>query len=635
MSYHSWLQNLRSALAPRRGHRHHGRRCSIRAATHQPILEVLEDRLTPSFTPFASFAGTNALIADFNNDTVPDLVRNAGSVLLGKGDGTFVPAPGPAVYGSAVGDLDGDGNLDLVAISGSGVNVLMGNGDGTFRAGSTISVAESEASVGSVAVGDFNGDGKLDLGVISSLYTSFYDPWYGNTGYTTSSAHVLLGNGGGDFSGPNTTDLGYTSYNSAVAADFNGDGIDDLATVYPGGVTLLLGDPSGFLQQYGQLNIPDYCLSVTVADLDGDLNADLVTSNNWGSVSVRLGNGAGDFGNPQNRDYATGYIQSSVAVADVNGDGKLDIVSTSNTSYYPAQPIYIGQLNVFLGYGDGTFAPAIPQPLDIGFASGLAASDFNGDGLADLVLTKSGQLNVLLNAGGWNAGSAVSINSTTVLEGDSGTVDAVFTVTRKGNLNGTVTVDYFTGDYDATAGKDFVAQSGTLTFGPGEATKTITIKVKGDLIDEYDQVFTVNLGATGVQLMNSTGVGTILDNDPPPTITITAKVSAKEGNTGTTSFKFIVTLSAPSEKEVRVNFATANGTATTADNDYVAQSGSLTFAPGQTSKTISIAVKGDKKNEATETFFLNLSSATNATILSAQGIGEILDDDTPFNGAGH
>ena len=153
-------------------------------------------------------------------------------------------------------------------------------------------------------------------------------------------------------------------------------------------------------------------------------------------------------------------------------------------------------------------------------------------------------------------------------------------------------------------------------------------------MDEYDQAFYVNLSGVspGNSIIDGQGQGMILDNDPPPTITITAKVSAKEGNSGTTTFNFIVTLSAPSEKEVRVNFATANGTATTADNDYVAKSGTLIFAAGQTSKTISVTVKGDKKKEATETFFVNLSSPTNATIAGAQGIGEILDDDTPVKG---
>jgi hypothetical protein len=88
-----------------------------------------------------------------------------------------------------------------------------------------------------------------------------------------------------------------------------------------------------------------------------------------------------------------------------------------------------------------------------------------------------------------------------------------------------------------------------------------------------------------------------------------------------------VTLSAPSEKEVRVNFATANGTATTADNDYIARSGTLVFSPGQTSKSIGVTVKGDKKKEANETFFVNLSDATNANLIGSQGIGEILNDD--------
>ena len=119
-----------------------------------------------------------------------------------------------------------------------------------------------------------------------------------------------------------------------------------------------------------------------------------------------------------------------------------------------------------------------------------------------------------------------------------------------------------------------------------------------------------------------------MDNDPPPTVTITPKVSAKEGNSGTKTLKFIVTLSAPSEKEVRVNFATANGTASTADNDYVANSGTLVFAPGQTSKTITIEVKGDRKRESNETFYLDLFGiSSNSLFTKNRGIGTILNDD--------
>ena len=163
---------------------------------------------------------------------------------------------------------------------------------------------------------------------------------------------------------------------------------------------------------------------------------------------------------------------------------------------------------------------------------------------------------------------------------------------------------------------------------------SITVQVNGDLTDEFDQGFFVNLSAApGVVIVDGQGLGTIVDNDPPPTISITAKVSGKEGaNNKTTSFDFVVTLSAASEKEVRVNFATANGTATTADNDYVAKSGTLVFAPGVTSQPVSVVVKGDKRKESSQTFFVNLSGATNATIAGSQGLGEILDDDARGEG---
>jgi hypothetical protein len=290
---------------------------------------------------------------------------------------------------------------------------------------------------------------------------------------------------------------------------------------------------------------------------------------------------------------------------------------------------------VSLLYGDvnGTFSAPVP------FATGLypwslASDDFNGDSCPDLVTANAGgsTVSVLLNDQNWPPPPpSLSINDVTVTEGDSGTIAVVFTVTRSGNLDGTATVSYGTADNGALAGSDYIASSGTLTFAPGVAAMTITVQVKGDMIDEYDQGFLVSLSAASeAVIIDGQGFGYILDNDPEPTITITAKVSGKEGNNNrTTSFVFIVTLSAPSEKYVQVNFATANGTATTADGDYIAKSGTLDFAPGVTSQAISVQVRGDKRKEANETFFVNLSGASNATIAAAQGIGEILDDDMP------
>ena len=101
-----------------------------------------------------------------------------------------------------------------------------------------------------------------------------------------------------------------------------------------------------------------------------------------------------------------------------------------------------------------------------------------------------------------------------------------------------------------------------------------------------------------------------------------------EGKKGpTTLFTFTVTLSAANDQTVTMSFATANGTAKTSDRDYVARTGTLTFAPGETTKTITVQVKGDKKKEANETFFVNLSGAVGATILDGQGLGTILNDD--------
>jgi hypothetical protein len=487
-----------------------------------------------------------------------------------------------------------------------------------------------------VAVGDFNGDGLLDLGVTSNVYfQDGNDPNYGSWGHFESSAHVLVGNGSGAFSGPNTTPLGYGFLWKPTVADFNGDGIDDAAAPITdtGGVKVLFGDAGGFFQ--GPTVLPSsYTSSVASADLDGDHDADLVTTNQSSpsGVSVWLGDGAGGFGSPE--FYAPGAGPLSAALADVNGDGKLDIVMTSyawnaagtNTSY----------VGVLLGKGDGTFHSPIYQYLDPGpGATALIAADFDGDGRTDVALASvvwpvpTFQVEVLRNARDWVVPTTLTIDDATVTEGDSGTVEAVFAVHRSDNLAGTVTVNYSTANGDALAGSDYVAASGTLTFGPGETTKTIKVLVKGDLTDEYDQRFTVNLSAAiGATILDSQAVGTIVDNDPPPTITITPKVSGKEGNKNTTVFTFVVTLSAPSEKEVRVSFATANGTATTADNDYVAKSGTLVFAPGQTSKSISVVVKGDKKKEANETFFVNLSDAMNATIVGPQGVGEILNDDS-------
>src|SRR6185503_18845900 len=145
---------------------------------------------------------------------------------------------------------------------------------------------------------------------------------------------------------------------------------------------------------------------------------------------------------------------------------------------------------------------------------------------------------------------------------------------------------------------------------------------------ELDDQFTVNLSApVNATIADGTGLGTIRNDDAEPTISIN-DVALLEGNSGTTSFVFSVSLSNPSYLPISVNYATADGGATTADGDYQGTNGTLTFAPGQTTPlTVTVLVNGDNKFELDDQFTVNLSAPVNATIADGTGVGTIRNDD--------
>jgi hypothetical protein len=229
----------------------------------------------------------------------------------------------------------------------------------------------------------------------------------------------------------------------------------------------------------------------------------------------------------------------------------------------------------------------------------------------------------------------LSINDVSLTEGNSGTKNAVFTVNLSSASTQTVKVNYATANGTAVAGSDYTATSNTLTFAPGQTSQTISVPVIGDTITEANETFTVNLTTpTNATISDAQGVGTIVNDDLAvvlPQLSIN-DVSLTEGNSGTSNAVFTVKLSTPSTQTIKVNYATANGTAV-AGSDYTATSNTLTFAPGQTSQTISVPVIGDTITEANETFTVNLSTPTNATIADAQGVATILDNDSPQQGA--
>lgn len=224
--------------------------------------------------------------------------------------------------------------------------------------------------------------------------------------------------------------------------------------------------------------------------------------------------------------------------------------------------------------------------------------------------------------------ASLSINNVTVLEGNTGTTNATFTVTLAAPSTTPITVDYATADGTATAPADYTATTGTLTFAPGELTKTITVQVKGDTITESNETFFVNLlPPTSAEITDSQGLGTINNDEGPPQLSINS-VTMTEGNNGTTNANFTVTLTPPSTQTVTVSAVPANGTAK-APGDYTASGATLVFAPGETSKTFSVPVAGDTLDEADENFYVVLSTPTNAAIATGRGrgIGTIKDDD--------
>ena len=222
----------------------------------------------------------------------------------------------------------------------------------------------------------------------------------------------------------------------------------------------------------------------------------------------------------------------------------------------------------------------------------------------------------------------VSISGGSVTEGDAGTSALTYTATLDAPSGKRVSVDFATADGSAHQPEDYTARTGTLTFEPGETTQHIDVPVAGDTRHEVNETVAVDLSnPANASLGTAHALGTILDDDPQPALSI-ADASVAEGDSSTTELRLVVSLSAASGIPVSVQYATADGTAA-APADYSAASGTLSFAPGETSQTVRVAVKGDALDELDETLAVHLSNAVEATIARADAVGTIGDDDPP------
>jgi FG-GAP-like repeat len=343
----------------------------------------------------------SVILADVNHDGKLDiLVANVDSetlsVLLGDGKGHFVAAPGSACATGkspndmAVGDFNGDGNLDLV-IANTGtpnLTILLGDGKGGFTASAKSPfVAASHPHVHGVAVGDFDGDGKLDV---------VTDSWGNN------QILLLTGDGAGNLNGPGKIfNVGKRPYERLRLGDFNKDGIPDVVTtdLDQNAVTVLLGDGHGGFREAGRSPFAAGMApwAVAIGDMNKDGNLDLavipyapeVKDVSRLGMTVLLGDGRGGFttmrGSPFSLPGCGG--PDRIAVGDLNGDGVRDVVVTCAQS---------NSLVFFMGTRDGGFAISSRSLKDIGW-SGLAVGDLNGDGKDDAVVSnnRSGTVTIL------------------------------------------------------------------------------------------------------------------------------------------------------------------------------------------------------------------------------------------------
>ena len=352
-------------------------------ATSNPVLfEVTKSTLGVFMTRNDLNVNAGALAVasgDFRGIGKTDLAiansSNSIDVLLGNGDGTFATAvnyPVTSGFPSAIvaADVNGDGKQDLVVLLSHGklILVMTGNGDGTFTVGHQYGTGNNPSSL---AVADVNNDGKLDM-----LVTNKQD----------NTVSVFLGNGDGTFQTKQDYATGVKPASVSVG-DFNGDGLLDLAVANNGDstVSVLLGAGNGTFPTHVDNPTAGLPTGVVTADFNADGKLDLAVSTASGNISILLGVGDGTFG--AHTEFKANLNPQMIVAADFNGDGKVDLadVNYSNNS-----------VSFLMGMGDGTFKGQALYPTNAN-PGAMALGDFNSDGRLDLAVvdTVVGRLTIL------------------------------------------------------------------------------------------------------------------------------------------------------------------------------------------------------------------------------------------------
>ena len=607
---------------------------------------------------------------DVNSDGKVDVIVNArgssssggsfptgASILLGNGTGGFTRLPFIDFEWGAntlwTSDVSGDGKLDLIGFSTSGVATIKLGGGGTF--GPDILHGTAGGTVSWLVVEDFNFDDKPDLLESSSGFTEL---------------HLFNGTGDGRFGAP-TVEIGGRP-NSVTTGDFNGDGKPDVATSNfdLNNISVLLNNGTGGLSPAYTIGINQQPNSVFSGDFDRDGKVDIGTinfapNNGSGGVSIAINNGNGF--NPSITYYNGGpgafdgiRFMSSAVVADVTGDGILDIVTSSSDG--------VGYVSIQKGNTDGSFGWIGGMPVGLSGNPyrpyGIGVGDLNLDGKADVVAGAAVLLRNNNTEGNLFTGPtffpitnnapeaelvvadfnhdsipdiAMTSNTTNF---QSGFVPKLHVALGTGTggfhpsttyTTGAGTASIATGDFNNDSHLDLaVAQSYRASgshnrvgvmYGDGTGVFSAITRFVASInafdvgLADFDgdgrlDIVTPNYNMGNVSVLRNVCAPAVPGNFP--TLSLSADSSIDEGDKGVRNVNFSVSLSAASQRMVKTEYRTSPGTAGT--RDYQPVSGTLVFQPGETSKTIAIPVKSDLLYETDEQLSIFLTNPLNATI---------------------
>jgi hypothetical protein len=564
-------------------------------------------------------------------------------------------------YGAVISNASG-----VLTVASS--NLSGNDGSGIQSTGGTVTVSDSTLS------------NDLDGSVISSNNSTLTITNCTLSGGNTYNTGGNLANSGGTVTIKDSIISGGTARYGGGIANFQGTVTLDNVSMFGNSATWHMDYPwtfdghggaiynSGGTVIIGNSSITSNGAVVDGAGIYNDANGTIRVENSC-SISGNGPNGeAGLYASQDVHNLGVLYLDSTSAIGIVDGNPAIPfdpnipqlqvhdvIVTEGNTGTVAAQFTVTmsapSNQTVTVNYAtaDGTATVADSDYLSAGgaltFAPGETTKTVNVTVNGDTKIESDETFNLTLaNATGGAViatptvtgtilnddlatSSNITINDVSKLEDNNGNTSFVFTVTLDRPQTSNVTVHYATADGTATAGSDYKAASGTLSFAPGVTSKTITVSVKGDRVAEPNETFFVNLTApTNATIVDGQGVGTIIDDEPHASVSNTTK--AKGGNGQTSALNFAVTLSTAYDQLVVVSHRTADS-ADKPGEDYTPTTGKLIFAPGETTKNITIKVQGDKEKEINESYYLDLFGLSgHALFTKSRGIGTILHDDS-------